>query len=111
MSEGAAATSADYFSARRVRGRWVTALIDPRTRESCARGRSVTVLARDCLTADALTKVVHADPGRAPVVLARFAARALLLEETGGVCRMQTFDPATGTGWRVRWLPVNAPDV
>jgi thiamine biosynthesis lipoprotein len=109
MSESAAATSADYFSARRVRGRWVTPLIDPRTRESCARGRSVTVLAPDCLTADALTKVVHADPGRAPAVLAQFAARALLLEETGGVCRMQTFDCAAGNAWRVRWLPLDAP--
>jgi len=67
--------------------------------------RSITVLAQDCMTADALTKVVHADPAQAGAVLARFNARALMLENdpvTGG-CRI--FDSAvTGQpGWRARW--------
>lgn len=104
MSTGAAATSADYFSARRVRGHWVTPLIHPRTRASCARGRSVTVLAPDCLTADALTKVVHADPARAVAVLARFSARALMLQEGDGVCRAYAFDGAQAPLWQTRWL-------
>ncbi len=104
MSAGAAATSADYFSARRVRGHWVTPLIHPRTRTSCPRGRSVTVLAPDCLTADALTKVVHADPERAPAVLARFSARALILQESDNVCRAYAFDGAQAPLWQTRWL-------
>ncbi len=103
MSAGAAATSADYFSARRVRGHWVSPLIHPGTRAACPRGRSVTVLAPDCLTADALTKVVHADPGRALAVLARFSARALMLQE-GGVCRAYAFDDAQAPFWQTRWL-------
>ncbi len=107
MGDGAAATSADYFSARRVRGRWATPLIDPRTRASSARGRSVTVLAPDCLTADALTKVVHADPRRALDVLVRFAARALMLHEAHGVCRVYSFDRAQARRWRTRWLPTS----
>ena len=40
----------------------------------------MTVLAQDCMTADALTKVVHADPAQAGAVLSRFNARALIVE-------------------------------
>lgn len=108
LRSGAAATSADYFHARRLRGRRVTPLIDPRTRVSCAHGRSVTVLAQECATADALTKVVHADPRRAPGILASFSCHALMLEEAGGLCRVHTFDPSQGEGWRVQWLPGEA---
>lgn len=110
LRSGAAATSADYFRARRLRGRRVTPLIDPRTRVSCAYGRSVTVLAPECATADALTKVVHADPHRAAGVLASFSCQALMLEEVGGMCRVHTFDPTHGDGWRVQWLPREALD-
>lgn len=108
MREGAAATSADYFSARRVRGRWVSSLIHPRTRACCPRGRSVTVLAPDCLSADALTKVVHADPERALAVLARFSARALMLQEGDGVGRAYTFNGQQAPLWQTRWLPGDA---
>ena len=83
----------------------ITPLIHPHTREACGVERSVTVLAQDCMTADALTKVVHADPAQASAVLARFNARALMLEDdpVSGGCRI--FDSAaTGQpGWRARW--------
>ena len=105
LRAGAAATSAGYYTQRRHRGRMITPLIHPRTREACGVERSVTVLAQDCMSADALTKVVHADPAQAGAVLARFNARALMLENdpvTGG-CRI--FDSATTgqPGWRARW--------
>jgi thiamine biosynthesis lipoprotein len=112
LADGAAATSSDYYSARRVSGRWVTPLIDPRTGVSCPRGRSVTVLAPDCMTADALTKVVHADPRRATKVLPKFAAHALLLRDDNDldVCRRHT--PAdAGRPWQVRWLTESARHV
>lgn len=75
----AAATSAGYFQQRRHAGRRVTPLIDPRTRRACAGEFSVTVSAADCMSADALTKVVHADLHGAAAVLRRFGAEAHVL--------------------------------
>jgi thiamine biosynthesis lipoprotein len=87
LGDGAVATSAGYFAARRHRGQSVAPLIDPRTRDPIQSARSVTVIAEACLTADALTKVVHADPTRAAAVLAHFQARALVIEEDAdGTC-------------------------
>lgn len=105
LSVGAAATSAGYYTGRRHRGRMVTPLIHPHTREACGTARSVTVLAQDCMSADALTKVVHADPAQAGTVLARFNARALMLEPDPASGGMRLFDttPAGDTRWRVRW--------
>lgn len=102
---GAAATSAGYYTSRRHRGRMIAPLIHPHTRDACGVERSVTVVAQDCMSADALTKVVHADPARAGAVLARFNARALMLENdpmTGGV---RVFDTtlADKPCWRARW--------
>lgn len=101
LRDGACATSAAYFSARRRQGQPVCALIDPLTRTSCDTNRSVTVLAPDCMTADALTKVVHADPLRALPVLARFGARALMIERDGatGAEHFSEYAPALD-GWR-----------
>jgi thiamine biosynthesis lipoprotein len=73
LSEGAVATSATYYSGRRVRGRPVSPLIDAATRQPCAGARSVSVLADRCTLADALTKVVYADPAQALAALQRFA--------------------------------------
>jgi thiamine biosynthesis lipoprotein len=72
LKNGAAATSADYFQP--------DALRHPRTGETLCADISVTVLAADCMTADALTKVVAADPARAPSVLARYGAQAIVLD-------------------------------
>lgn len=91
LHSGAAATSAGYFAARRWQGRCVTPHVHPKMRRALAPDRSATVLAPDCMSADALTKVVLVDPAAAPRVLARFGARALLLER----------ETATGA-WRLR---------
>jgi thiamine biosynthesis lipoprotein len=72
LKNGAAATSAGYFQP--------DALRHPRTGETLCAGTSVTVLAADCMTADALTKVVAADPAHAPGVLARYGAQAIVLD-------------------------------
>jgi thiamine biosynthesis lipoprotein len=59
----AVATSAGYFAGRRRRGRFVTPILDPRTRRP-VRGAnsSISVFAPTALLADALTKVVAVAP-------------------------------------------------
>ena len=76
LRNGAAATSANYFQPGALR--------HPRSGEVLCASASVTVLAADCMTADALTKAVAADPARAPIVLARFDAQAILIDGEHG---------------------------
>jgi thiamine biosynthesis lipoprotein len=102
LSEGAVATSATYYSGRRVRGRTVSPLIDAATRQPCAGGRSVSVLADRCTVADALTKVVYAAPAAALAALQHFGAHAVVLDAAPGHCRMRVSGPG---GWRDLALP------
>ncbi len=90
LTHGAAATSAGYYSERLHQGRMVTPIIHPHTRVACASGHSVTVLAKDCMTADALTKVVYANPRGAAAVLKGYKARALIVEHDlqSGACHI-----------------------
>lgn len=90
LGNGAAATSAGYFASRQHDGRRVSPHIHPHTRKALANGISATVLAADCMTADALTKIVLADCPAALAVLEPYAARALLLDR----------DPHSGA-WRL----------
>jgi thiamine biosynthesis lipoprotein len=72
-NEGAFATSAGYFGA---------GPIDiPSGRRSCE-DRSITVAASSCMIADGLTKIVAA-AGPVPHLLARFRARAYLIDRDG----------------------------
>jgi thiamine biosynthesis lipoprotein len=71
----AVATSANYFSPR--------ALIDGQTRGAMTRQLSVSVAAADCMTADALTKIVFALQEKSAPLLKRHGADALLLERDG----------------------------
>lgn len=104
LKQGAAATSAGYYTQRRYQGRMVTPLINPHTRSAAGVQRSVTVLANDCMTADALTKVVHADTERAVALLVQFDARAVMLEPdvaTGG-CRVFDTSRLNPASWQTR---------
>ena len=92
LTNGAAATSAAYFS-QRLRGqKLVSPLIHPHTRSASTELRSITVLAPNCMYADALTKVVHASPEQATALLARYQARAFILEQDPGSGACQIFD-------------------
>jgi FAD:protein FMN transferase len=71
----ALATSASYFAP--------DALVDGKTRRSLAKSISVTVAARDCVTADALTKIVFALGEKAAPLLKRNRADAVLLKRDG----------------------------
>lgn len=85
LANGAAATSAGYFQGAH--------LVHPARGDALCMASSVTVLAADCLTADALTKPIAADPACAPVLLARHAAQAIHIGEAGmRVCDVD--------GWR-----------
>jgi thiamine biosynthesis lipoprotein len=102
----AAATSAGYFRQRVMSGRQVAPMVHGRTGLLCDTGRSVTVLAQNCMMADALTKVVYADPARATPLLAHFGARAVIMDArtAGGECRI--YDSVGAEGWHsVRVAP------
>ena len=80
LRDRAMATSANYFSQRRCGETLRTPLTNGRTREACIADVSVTVAANDCLTADALTKIVFCLRDEAQPILARYRADAVLLE-------------------------------
>lgn len=84
INAGAIATSALYYSKQQFEGRPVSPLIDARTRRVCAGSGSVSVVADDCIVADALTKVVFADPDRALAALNQFGASAVVLHAESG---------------------------
>jgi thiamine biosynthesis lipoprotein len=83
LRERALATSGIYFARRRHRGRCVSPLLDGRTGRTASELMSVTVAAADCMTADALTKIVFALRKRAAPLLAQHSADALILEKDG----------------------------
>jgi len=82
FNDCALATSGSYFSGRGARGSRHEPLVS-RDRRICAAMReSATVVAQDCMTADALTKVVRLAPGLAPELLGRFDAEAIIIQGT-----------------------------
>lgn len=97
LQHGAVATSAGYYQAEAA----ASPLRHPHTGAELCRRLSVSVLATTCLAADALTKIVAADPLRAPALLERYGAHAILIDP---------LSPATthggGDGWRT--LPCEA---
>lgn len=76
----AVATSGVYFSRRIKDGSAVSPLIDGRTRRPHVRDISVAVSAAECLTADALTKIVLARGEECCGILASCQANAVILE-------------------------------
>src|SRR5205814_6903896 len=90
-----AATSGIYFARTNRRGRYVSPMLDGRTGRAACDLTSVTVGAANCMTADALTKVVFALREQAAPLLARYSSDALLLEQGGGPSRM--FNPTCET--------------
>jgi thiamine biosynthesis lipoprotein len=74
------ATSAAYFSRSMHQGREVSALVNPVSGAAYVGSRSVSIVAADCMTADALTKIVlFGSLQRAQEALSRFAAQAYVL--------------------------------
>jgi FAD:protein FMN transferase len=84
LRNSALATSAPCFSRRVLKGRPVSALLDPRTREPYVVNNSISVRAGNCMTADALTKIVLFAPGSiAERALEECGAQACVLQGEG----------------------------
>jgi FAD:protein FMN transferase len=90
LKNRALATSATYFSRMKSRGQIRSALIDGQTQKPFIDDVSVTVGAEDCMTADALTKVVFVLRGLARPILLQHAADAVILERD---CSPRWFSP------------------
>jgi FAD:protein FMN transferase len=84
LAEKSAATSAVYFSRRGSGCRTRSPLVHGRTRRPCVDDFSATVIAGDCLVADALTKIVAALRDEAAHILAAFGAEAIVIERDAG---------------------------
>jgi FAD:protein FMN transferase len=81
LTDGAIATSGGYFSGVSGADGWIDPLVDP-GRGTCGTwDRSVSVAARDCMTADALTKVVCLAEDSAPDLLASMDAQAIIVDD------------------------------
>ena len=72
----ALATSCGAGSSRLHAGRTVSCHVSPQTRQTLDQRTTVSVLAGRCVIADALTKIVLADPAAAAPLLRRFQAVA-----------------------------------
>ena len=79
FTDTAVATSAAYFAERETNGRRVTPVVDPRGGGTIDSHRSATVIAPECLYADALTKPVLLSGMTTAAFLQRFSARAVVL--------------------------------
>lgn len=79
LRDSALATSADADSRRATARGETSPLVHARRRKACDAYASVTVRAPDCMTADALTKVVLSGEPSAHAVLDRYRASALVV--------------------------------
>jgi thiamine biosynthesis lipoprotein len=91
LQTGAVAPSAGYYQ------NGLSPLRHPSSGAELCRHDSISVLAPDCMTADALTKIVAAEPARAPTLLARYHAQALRLAVEDDALALSICD---ATGWR-----------
>lgn len=89
---GAAATSAAYYSRKIVDETSITPLINTKTGLPLPCDYSVTVLAETCMMADALTKIVHSDPHSAKSILESYNARAFLIKHNLDDDTLHIFD-------------------
>jgi FAD:protein FMN transferase len=79
LQQAALATSSPCFTEKRWRGQRVSHLVNPRDDSAVTGNISVTVRARECWLADALTKVVLNAPRWAETLLAKYEAEAFML--------------------------------
>jgi thiamine biosynthesis lipoprotein len=82
LREHALATSASYFTKKKWRGREIDPIVDPHRCEVDRSYSSVSILAKTCMRADALTKIVMLRGKQAFPLLEKFGAGALLITTT-----------------------------
>lgn len=87
LCDGAIATSGGYFVGIQSGGRQIDPLVDPRRNVCIGWDDSVSVVASDCMTADALTKIVRLTRQDVHVLLERMGAQAVVIDkEMVGSC-------------------------
>lgn len=80
IRNGALATSAAYFAGRVRNGEPIAPIVDPRTGTPRYRRASVSVLAPNCMDADALTKIAWLHPATPRAILRACQARLFVLD-------------------------------
>lgn len=81
LADHALATSAGYFASVEYQGERIEPLVDP-AQSACVRWEeSISVIAADCMTADALTKVVRLAPQLLEDILAHYNAQAIAINQ------------------------------
>jgi len=83
INNAAIATSGRYFAAKRTNEGIVHPIVAPATARPARHGASISIRAADCMTADALTKVVAVLGTAAAAVLEHFGAEAVLIRRSG----------------------------
>jgi thiamine biosynthesis lipoprotein len=83
LANAAVATSAVYFAAKQLDGVMIHPLVNPKTGAPPSMTGSVSVFAENCMTSDALTKVVAILGSDAGKILKQFSAQACLLSDRG----------------------------
>ncbi len=108
------ATSGDYRNRRTVAGRVVSHTLDPRSGRPIEHAlAAVTVVAADCMTADAwATALMVLGPEQGLAVAKQHGVAALLLSRQGTAIREQStaeyraiVSQSSGGGWWGTWLP------
>ncbi len=83
ISDASIATSAGYYCGLQIDGARMDALVDPNRGTCIEWERSISVLAADCMTADALTKVVRLAPQAVLGMLQCLNAQAVIIDRHG----------------------------
>jgi thiamine biosynthesis lipoprotein len=83
LLDGAIATSAGYYRSQPLRGQRCVPLVHPRRARCISLQHSVSIAARTCMAADALTKVLALSPTCAPALLERCKAQAVIADLRG----------------------------
>jgi FAD:protein FMN transferase len=99
LADASIATSAGYYCGLQIDNDRVDALVDPDRSTCIAWERSISVLAADCMTADALTKVVRLAPEAVLGMLQRLNAQAVVIDRHGlSACGHEWLRPPPATG-------------
>jgi thiamine biosynthesis lipoprotein len=98
LRDAAIATSSGYPGGRGAGSPGVDPIVDPGSGNCVAWNASVSVVASQCMAADALTKVVRLAPAALPALLEHYDAQAVLVNDLGvrscGRNRLQSDPPA-----------------
>lgn len=84
LVDGAVATSANYFNSTKKQHDGPPGIVNPLNGQSWRAEQSVTVIAKTCIIADALTKIVALAPDCASQILENLDAQAIVVQMDEG---------------------------